>query len=269
MSNRHSRQSFLGKDAPWIIENTLVGIAGLGGGGSHIVQQLAHIGFKKYCIFDMDIVEDTNLNRLVGATVEDAVNGINKVDVAERIIYGLQPKAEVFKSKSRWQDVSEKIRQCDLIFGCLDGFSERNQLEAITRRYLIPYIDIGLDVFEAPGEAPRMAGQLILSMPGYACMWCMGFLNNEKLAREAGRYGAAGPNAQVVWGNGVLASNAVGLAVNLITDWTKGLRSPVYLSYDANDLVLKEHPRMEYLDKQLSCPHYPLTAIGDPLFKAV
>ncbi len=269
MNNRHSRQSFLGKNSQWFIENAIIGIVGLGGGGSHVVQQLAHVGFKKYCIFDMDVVEDTNLNRLIGGTVQDAKTKVNKIDVAYRIIHGLVPDAEIFKAKSRWQDVPANIRQCDLIFGCLDGFSEREQLEAISRRYLIPYIDIGLDVFESANEPPRMAGQVILSMPGYACMWCLGFLKKERLAEEAAKYGAAGTNAQVVWGNGVLASIAVGLAVNLLTDWTKSLRGPVYLSYDANVPEVIEHPRLKYLENKLNCPHYPLNAIGSPTFKTV
>jgi ThiF family len=48
-----------------------VGLAGLGGGGSHIVQQLAHIGFQRFVVYDGDVVEESNLNRLVGATSID------------------------------------------------------------------------------------------------------------------------------------------------------------------------------------------------------
>ena len=44
-----------------------------------------------------------------------------------------------------------------------------------------------------------LAGQVILSMPGEACMWCMGFLDDEKMAFEDQRYGDAGDNPQVVW----------------------------------------------------------------------
>jgi hypothetical protein len=36
---------------------------------------------------------------------------------------------------------------------------------------------------------------------------------------EAEKYGAAGSRPQVVWPNGVLASTAVGLAVQLLTPW--------------------------------------------------
>jgi tRNA A37 threonylcarbamoyladenosine dehydratase len=45
MNNSFSRQSFLGPDSQQIIEAATVGVVGLGGGGSQIVQALAHIGF--------------------------------------------------------------------------------------------------------------------------------------------------------------------------------------------------------------------------------
>ena len=49
---KFDRQSFLGVNSQSIIQSTKVGIVGLGGGGSHVVQQLAHIGFLNFVIFD-------------------------------------------------------------------------------------------------------------------------------------------------------------------------------------------------------------------------
>ena len=68
---------------------------GLGGGGSHIVQQLAHLGVQNFVLYDDDRVdaEGTNLNRLVGATLKDSEAETLKVDVAERLIRGLNPNA--------------------------------------------------------------------------------------------------------------------------------------------------------------------------------
>ena len=66
-ADRYSRQSFLGADAEERIARCTVAVPGLGGGGSHVVQQLAHIGFQNYIIYDGDRVEESNLNRLVGA----------------------------------------------------------------------------------------------------------------------------------------------------------------------------------------------------------
>ena len=79
------------------------------------------------------------------------------------------------------------------------------------------YIDIGMDVHGE--DKPVIGGQVILSSPGNLCMRCMGFLTDEKLAQEAARYGNAGSHPQVIWSNGVL-DHSVGLAVELITNWT-------------------------------------------------
>lgn len=262
---RFSRQTFLGTSAESNIVNYRVGIVGLGGGGSHIAQQLAHVGFQNFNLFDMDIVESSNLNRLVGATQKDVKTEAPKVEVAARLIHGVNPVAQIEKIKSRWQDAPDFLRDCDIVFGCVDSYAERRDIEIATRRYLIPYLDIGLDVHQSGDEPPRMAGQVILSMPGELCMSCLGFLNKINLEREAEKYGVAGPRPQVVWANGVLASSAVGIAIDLITDWTRSLRSPVYLSYDSNTCSVHPHKRLQYL-KETHCAHFSLSNLGDPAF---
>jgi hypothetical protein len=209
-----------------------MGVAGLGGGGSHIVQQLALIGFERYVLYDDDIVEESNLNRLVGATSADALAGTPKLHLAKMMIYGLQPEASVRGFACRWQENPEPLRECQIVFGCVDSYQGRHELEVACRRYLMHYIDIGMDV-HGKGR-PVIGGQVILSSPGGPCMRCMGFLTDERLAQEAARYGDAGPRPQVVWPNGVLASTAVGLAVDLLTNWTGQGRAHAYQSYDGN-----------------------------------
>jgi hypothetical protein len=259
---KYVRQSFLGNQEA--IRTCAVGIVGLGGGGSHVVQQLAHIGFFHFKVFDADAVEESNLNRLVGASLADATNSTPKVVVANRLIKSLNPGADVEVFQCRWQEVAESLRQCDIVFGCVDSFAERQQLEICTRRYLMPYIDIGMDVHCVGDEPPRVGGQVILSMPGGPCMFCVGFLTDEKLAKEASNYGDAGPRPQVVWANGILASAGVGIVVDLLTDWTRALRDIVYLSYDGNSHTLKPHVRLQYLEGR-TCPHYMNQEVGDPL----
>lgn len=129
------------------------------------------------------------------------------------MIYGLQPTAIIKGFACKWQDNPEPLRQCQIVFGCVDSYQGRHELEVACRRYLMHYIDIGMDVHGT--EKPVIGGQVILSSPGGICMRCMGFLTDERLAQEAARYGKAGPRPQVVWPNGVLASTAVGLAVIL------------------------------------------------------
>lgn len=263
---RHSRQDFLGRDAPRLLRTLKVGVVGLGGGGSHVVQQLAHVGFRRYALFDGDRIEKSNLNRLVSGTVLDAWLGLSKRYIAKRAIRRVQPDAHIEAYACRWQDKPEALSSCDVVVGCVDGFAQRRELEAAARRHHIPYVDIGLDVHQDPNgvQPPRMSGHVILSMPGQLCMQCMQLLSEANLAKEAARYGDAGIRPQVVWANGVLASTAVGLVVDLVTGWTQSLNPPVYLSYESNVGVVQPHPRLPHLPKV--CVHYPLQGAGAPRF---
>lgn len=265
MSERYARQSFLGPRSEGIFKNCRVCIIGLGGGGSHIVQQLAHIGIGNFLVFDADHVEDSNLNRLVGATQADVASKTPKTVVATRLIQGINPNTSIKARPEKWQESAALLRDADVIFGCVDSFSERQQIETTARRYLIPYIDIGMDVHDLDNQF-AISGQVILSMPGELCMKCTGFLRDDLLAREAADYGAAGSRPQVIWPNGVLASLAVGIFVQLVTPWHKNQRRLWYLEYDGNSQTVATSNRLVHLTG-IVCNHFSsLEDLGDPFW---
>lgn len=259
--DRYDRQSFLGINSQKILNKIKVGVVGLGGGGSHIIQQLAHLGVQNYVIFDDDYVSNSNLNRLIGATIEDVKNQTQKTMAASRLIKGLQPNANITIINDKWEESPELLQSCDVAFGAVDSFASRRDLELVCRRYLMPYIDIGMDVRIIENQNPRMYGQVILSIPGSPCMKCMGFLTEKNLALEAAKYGDAGSKPQVVWANGVLASNAIGLFTDLITGWSGKKGCIVYQEYDGNKLTMNKSYRLDYL-KNKECKHFPLAEVG-------
>ena len=59
-------------------------IAGLGGLGSIIAENLIHMGFQSLILVDPDVVEISNLSRLVGATFADVARGTRKVAAVKR-----------------------------------------------------------------------------------------------------------------------------------------------------------------------------------------
>jgi len=262
--DRYDRQSFLGPDSDRTIQQAVIGVVGLGGGGSHVVQQLAHLGFRNFVLCDHDRISLSNLNRLVGATRADVTAKRLKVDIASRTIRKLHKDAHILSHSSKWEDAVDDLSACDVILGCLDGFGARRDIEAFCRRHLIPYLDVGMDVQELSPGRYEVYGQVILSMPGKPCMHCMGFLNDSILGEEAQKYGAAGNKPQVVWSNGLLCSADVGIAVDLLTDWSKTLRHPVFLSFRGSELSLTSDKRLPAL-RTACCPHYPLTQAGDPV----
>lgn len=259
-----TRQSFLGLHSQNYFDCIRVGIIGYGGGGSHVGQQLAHIGIKNITVFDDDIIEDSNLNRLVGGQWKDVINKLAKTSIAKRVIRAILPGAKITIVNSRWQEVPEKLQQCDIVIGCGDTYAERQQAEAECRRYLIPYVDIGMDVYQSEHGYHSISGQIMASVPGKPCFWCSGFLTEEKLGQEAAKYGNTGGRPQVVWPNGVLASTAVGIIVELITGWTGRKDAAVYLEYDGITGHIKDHVRLLYLAD--ICNHYPLINSGPARF---
>jgi len=263
----HSRQSFLGEDLPEVLNRTRIAVVGVSGGGSHVVQQTAHIGFQNQSLFDPDIIKDVNLHRHVGATRADVEAQRPKVELGERVIRNLWPAAEVRAFQKRWQDAVEELREVDLIFACLDGIRARLDLEATARRYLIPLIDIGLGLNPVGKDGKLMSGQVALSMPGGPCLRCMQLLTEQELADEAkhaGGYEGFGPAPQVVWANGVLASTAVGVAVDLLTGWNTlaHAKPSLRLQYVGNSCQVHPFRPSPWPDRR--CDHYPEREVGDP-----
>lgn len=261
---RLDRQCFLGPKSDAVLASASIALVGLGGGGSHLAQQASHAGIGGYKLVDPDRIDDTNTNRLISGTLADVRRQAFKTAIATRTIRALNPHARITEIRSSWQQATDELKTCDVIIGAVDSIREREQLERFARRYLIPYIDIGMDV-HAIGEAGHLiSGQVILSTPGNPCLRCCGLVTDERLEREAEKYGAAGARPQVVWPNGVLASTAFGLAVRLLTPWHDNVPEFVYLEYDGNKGTLVTSPRAALLDGP--CPHHPREENGDPLF---
>jgi len=90
-----SRQGLaLGDAGQTILRNLHVGVVGLGGTGSVVFCQLAHLGIRRITVVDGDLVEPTNVSRILGATVHDA-GRTWKVDVAARYAAQLGLETEV------------------------------------------------------------------------------------------------------------------------------------------------------------------------------
>ena len=266
MKERNSRQSFLGENSEQILEYIKVAVVGLGGGGSHIVQQLAHLGVMNFVLFDGDTFEESNINRLIGSQAGDIKNKTTKTEIARRLVTSINPDVKVTLIPNDWHEGHMELRECDFIFTCVDSYGERNQLERFSRRFLLPMIDIGMDVYKSE-SGYFISGQVVRTLPNEPCMWCLNVLNEENVSTEAQKYGAAGGKPQVVWSNGLLASAAVGLFVELVTPWNSIEHGTICLEYDGNKNSLTKSNLMS-LPKvsQKICDHYSPLDVGDSFF---
>lgn len=260
-----ARQAFLGEKCEQVFARLKVGIIGLGGGGSHVAQQLAHLGILNFVLVDPQGMEDTNLNRLVGATERDVLKGTPKVDIAERVIFSIRPKATIIKRKKKWQEAADDLKICDVIIAGLDSVRAKDELDGFARRFLIPYIDMGMDVHRGEVGGYFIGGQVVLSCPGTPCLRCFGVVTQAKVEEESRQYGEAGPNPQVVWPNGVLASTAVGLLIQLVSPWHPHPIESAYFEYDGNRNTLMPSAMLKALQGR-PCPHHSVHDTGDPSF---
>lgn len=259
------RQSFLGAESSKRLNQARIGLVGLGGGNSHVAQQLAHLGIGRFVLIDDDEISLTNLNRLIGGQWWHVLRRMAKTAIIKRMILGINPTAQVAIYRTKWQPVGDALKVCDVVVGGLDSVRAKDELDAFCRRFLIPYVDQGMDVHKLPPVSGHLvAGQVALSMSGGPCLRCLGIVTDAALETEARAYGAADGRPQVVWPNGVLASSAVGLVVQLLTPWSPQERTGSCIVYDGNAGTLVQSDRFRrWLGP---CPHYPRAAVGDMTF---
>lgn len=218
----HERQILaLGEEGHARLRAARVGVVGLGGTGSHVIQQLLHLGVGTVVAMDPDRVESSNLSRLVGARLTDAQNTVPKADVVRRLAQEVGGFTHVRSSEGNVVDdavARDLAAGVDVIFGCTDTAWSRLVLNALAFAYSIPVVDIGVEL-QAEGS---MGGRVTIAGPDAGCLWCTGVIDERRLRaeqsppaiREAQR--ALGyvpdldvPEPSVVSINGVVASIAV------------------------------------------------------------
>ncbi|HDR9036000.1 TPA: ThiF family adenylyltransferase [Burkholderia vietnamiensis] len=164
-----------------------VGIVGCGGTGSATAMLLARLGVGQIVLFDDDIVESTNLNRLHGARQADADGMRPKVEVLAREIAEMGLGVRVVPMQKWVGDprCRDALKSCDVIFGCTDDNDGRLLLNRLAYFYLIPVIDMGLAIEPEPegGGVRELSGRCTVLAPGGACLLCRG-IADPVLARE-------------------------------------------------------------------------------------
>ena len=147
-TERYSRnEALFGAEGQRRIAATGVTIVGLGGLGSHVVQQLAYLGVRDYRLVDFDIVTDSSMNRLIGAVDADVAAQTTKIAVAERAIKAIIPNATVepIDAKIDAPPAEAAIADGDVIFGCLDRDLPRLKLTELCARFAKPLFDLASD----------------------------------------------------------------------------------------------------------------------------
>lgn len=182
---RYDRQvRAFGKEGQKILQSLKIGIVGLGGTGSIIAQQLAHLGVKEFLLVDPDILEESNLNRVVGATRNDLEKA--KVDIAKESIKRINPEAgvEVVKDSVLRNSIAELLLDTDFTFSCTDSHGSRAVLNQLAYQYFLPIIDMGVVIAVQNERVENISARTQLLAPGLACMVCGNLLDYEEVRRD-------------------------------------------------------------------------------------
>jgi molybdopterin-synthase adenylyltransferase len=219
-----------------------VGVVGCGGGASHVIQQLAYLGVGALTLMDRDLVEVTNLNRLVGATPARRRRSLSdrllrrgrgdvgrlKVHVMEEMVRRIDEGIEVTAISDFFPSDAtvHALRRCDVIVACVDRLQVRDDLNRFAKRYLIPMIDIGIEITPGPdfgGSIVGITGRVTKVLPAGPCLRCQGIIDDTKLEAERGGKPLGYtkeveiPDPAVVTLNGIMASVAATEVLQLAT----------------------------------------------------
>ena len=184
-STRYDRQvRAFGIAGQSVLKSLRVGIVGLGGTGSVVLQELAHLGVSDFLLIDPDVVEETNLNRLLGATPSDV--GLPKVEVAKQSAQRINPKVQVeAKQESVLKTRSVRtLANTDFVFCCTDSHGSRAVLNQFAYQFLVPMIDMGVVIAVSENIVTHVAGRTQMLAPGLACLVCGNLLDPEEIRRD-------------------------------------------------------------------------------------
>lgn len=251
MNGRDSRLDrsvrFFGDVGQDRLSATTVGVVGIGGVGTHVVQQLALLRVGGVVLVDGENLDETNLNRYVGTRHDDRIHVTPKVDIGARIVQDIDPAIRVVKVNHSFlsTEALSALKATTHLFGCVDKEGLRLVLTEFAAAYSLPYVDIATEI--VAGGRLRYGGRVSIAWDGDGCSVCMNVLDQRESQRDLGGdrrrrdeeaiYGVArsalhrsGPS--VVCINGVVASLGVTEFMLAVT----GVRPPERLLTYRGDL---------------------------------
>ena len=228
-----------------LLHRTKVGVIGVGGVGSWLVANLAHLGVGHIVIADPERIEDTNLSRVLGATRVHARTlltsrggwlrrvgqrlATRKVAIARRVAKRANPNIiiDCLASDIVNDVTARQFSDCDYVFLAADTHQARCVFNALVHQFLIPGMQVGTRIRRDKTTCKLDAIYVNVRpvTPDFGCLWCADLIDPGQLQleamsereRERHNYIEGEPATSVV----TLNSVGVGLAVNdFLLAWT-------------------------------------------------
>jgi tRNA A37 threonylcarbamoyladenosine dehydratase len=131
----------IGPDGLEKLKNSAVAVLGVGGVGSFTVEALARTGVGKLVLVDKDVVDITNINRQIHATLHTI--GQPKTELMKERIASINPECEVVTLSMFYNDeTAEQLfaHKLDYIVDAMDTMSAKLHLIQEAKRRDIPII---------------------------------------------------------------------------------------------------------------------------------
>lgn len=170
-----------------IMHDQVISIVGVGGLGSIVAEHLIHMGFHEINLIDPDVLEMSNLNRVVGAYYEDAQQQRSKVEVVRRHLTRINPKAMVmaYKKDVHDREVEKALALSDWMIVATDNHSSRLRAQQLSVQYFVPLLSVGVNITVKDNKLEDMSGEVITARVGdYLCLQCLNRINPINVASE-------------------------------------------------------------------------------------
>ncbi len=173
-------------------KDELIVLAGVGGLGSVLAEQLVRSGFMRIGLIDDDVLELSNLNRFAGGYYADAMAQRPKVDVVEEHLKRITPHVDVVcvQQTVEHPEAEALMAAAQWILVSTDSHSSRHSVQKIAFAYGVPFISAGVNITVGEKDGRHhvedQSGEVILVRYGEGhCLHCLGRIHSANLAAEA------------------------------------------------------------------------------------
>lgn len=163
-------------------------LVGCGRNGTLAAWQFAGLGVSRLTLVDGDVLEAHNLDAMPGLTTDD-IGKLKATALAERLV-AFNPELSIHCFTKPITDVLGQLQsRFDLIVSCVDRDAARVAASWLSRKKLVPHLDIGTAVQRSDSRYAELTGDIRLLLPFAGCVHCVGGIAD----RDATMYEFAAP----------------------------------------------------------------------------